>query len=618
MENRSNAPGEDALRNMFAGSSGFPDSTSKADTSLVKSNGGGLSGAARKTLEDRKQAKQPAESAPEAQDYPTTDSSSTDSKSGEESAVLSDSVWIEPDTLFNEEAEVSVKVTTPPDKDHITKVLAELFAKTSSGHESISKGEGHAQADGKASIMLPVYKPKGYKDGLVEYFVEFSHKLAKLLSTEKLLRKVTDTALKSADHELVSGISFEKNTSYISPRVSTDLKKLEVKFQDWDKKYPKGQIVVFGHADQDEADGKGLSERRAQSAYAFITNDAATWEKLYNAEKWGLKPIQELLKEMGHYSGNSDGQDGPKTQAAIKSFQKKAGIPESGKVDASTRTALFSAYMKGKHDIKIEPSRFRNVASHPWMGCSQNNQVKGGPAAENRRVTFILINPSKYFPVYYPCQDGNEAACKGQCKKDGMRSSPGIRCLFYDELVREKQQEPVTTSPEQSKSNDEPVWMLVAKKEIGVTEIREKGKDNPRIVEYHQTTSLKATNDETAWCAAFVNWCLTQVGIEGMGSALAQDWLNWGRPVSEPIYGAVCCVYFEDFDSYHVGFVAGVKGAFVLLLGGNQSHGWKVSISQFEKAIVKGYRLPLEYKGPDIEASSLEGTFASDNAAGTR
>ena len=54
------------------------------------------------------------------------------------------------------------------------------------------------------------------------------------------------------------------------------MKNLETKLKEWDQKYPNGKVVVYGHANPDEKDAKALSERRAQSAYAFITNDAAT------------------------------------------------------------------------------------------------------------------------------------------------------------------------------------------------------------------------------------------------------------------------------------------------------------------------------------------------------
>jgi hypothetical protein len=105
--------------------------------------------------------------------------------------------------------------------------------------------------------------------------------------------------------------------------------------------------------------------------------------------------------------------------------------------------------MKRKHDVRTDASRFCTVAGNPWMGCAGNNQVKVSDVAapENGRVAFVLIVPSKNFPVHFPCQDGSEAACQRECKKAGKRSAAGIGCLFYDRLVREGKQEAV---PEES------------------------------------------------------------------------------------------------------------------------------------------------------------------------
>lgn len=171
----------------------------------------------------------------------------------------------------------------------------------------------------------------------------------------------------------------------------------------------------------------------------LVKGRAETWEKLYDKEKWGLKPLQILLKDLGHYTGTPDGQDGPRTQTAFKALQKKSGLPETGKEDTGTRKALFAAYMKGKHDIRIEASRSSRVDGNPWMGCGTINRIKNGEtsALENRRVAFVLFHNSRFFPVNFPCKDGTSTACDAQCKRVGKRSAPGIRCLFYDEMLRE-------------------------------------------------------------------------------------------------------------------------------------------------------------------------------------
>ncbi|ACH37802.2 MAG: hypothetical protein ACD_55C00083G0002 [uncultured bacterium] len=130
-------------------------------------------------------------------------------------------------------------------------------------------------------------------------------------------------------------------------------------------------------------------------------------------------------------------------------------------------------------------------------------------------------------------------------------------------------------------------WMDIARKEVGQKEIAGP-EDNPRILSYHATTTLKATDDETPWCSSFVNWCLMQVGIKGTNSAAAKSWLHWGRP-SGPVPGAVVVVCSSkrtdrsfSTSGAHVGFLIEETATDFRLLGGNQGN--KVQESRFPKA----------------------------------
>lgn len=133
----------------------------------------------------------------------------------------------------------------------------------------------------------------------------------------------------------------------------------------------------------------------------------------------------------------------------------------------------------------------------------------------------------------------------------------------------------------------EPRWMQVARREIGVRETVGSA-HNPRIIEYHASTSLKATTDETAWCASFVNWCLRQAGVTGTNSAAAASFVTWGKEVAaQP--GAVCVIYNASAansslsrSGNHVGFLVDETSTNYVLLGGNQSD--SVKISNFSKA----------------------------------
>jgi peptidoglycan hydrolase-like protein with peptidoglycan-binding domain len=56
-----------------------------------------------------------------------------------------------------------------------------------------------------------------------------------------------------------------------------------------------------------------------------------------------VRQIQELLEMLGHGTGGVDGVLGPKTQAAIESFQRSAGLTVDGKVGPNTRGQLSAA-----------------------------------------------------------------------------------------------------------------------------------------------------------------------------------------------------------------------------------------------------------------------------------
>ena len=53
-----------------------------------------------------------------------------------------------------------------------------------------------------------------------------------------------------------------------------------------------------------------------------------------------VKTVQTKLKRWGYYTGAVDGIYGPKTKAAVKSFQKKNGLTADGIVGKKTAAAL--------------------------------------------------------------------------------------------------------------------------------------------------------------------------------------------------------------------------------------------------------------------------------------
>ena len=71
-------------------------------------------------------------------------------------------------------------------------------------------------------------------------------------------------------------------------------------------------------------------------------------EKPRGARKGGMamagdekvKAVQQALKDKGHHPGRVDGRMGPKTQQALRDFQKAQGMQATGHLDTKTMQSL--------------------------------------------------------------------------------------------------------------------------------------------------------------------------------------------------------------------------------------------------------------------------------------
>lgn len=135
-----------------------------------------------------------------------------------------------------------------------------------------------------------------------------------------------------------------------------------------------------------------------------------------------------------------------------------------------------------------------------------------------------------------------------------------------------------------------PLHLQAAHRELGNHEIHG-AEHNPRILAYHSATSLSASDDETPWCASFVNWCLEVTGVAGTRSATARSFLAWGREVPVDVVQPGDIAVFSRGSSPwqgHVGFFLGWDGPNIRLLGGNQSD--SVSIATYSVGRLLGFR----------------------------
>lgn len=148
---------------------------------------------------------------------------------------------------------------------------------------------------------------------------------------------------------------------------------------------------------------------------------------------------------------------------------------------------------------------------------------------------------------------------------------------------------------------------LIALGEYGTKEIVG-AKHNPRVLEYFSKCGHSwVKNDETAWCSAFVGFCLETAGIASTRLLNARSYLNWGKPVENPSIGDIVVFWRGSQMGWegHVGFFIKETPTGILTLGGNQSD--QVFIAEYPKSQLLGYRKIPSDSNCDISTfSTLE------------
>lgn len=121
---------------------------------------------------------------------------------------------------------------------------------------------------------------------------------------------------------------------------------------------------------------------------------------------------------------------------------------------------------------------------------------------------------------------------------------------------------------------------------------------NPKILEFFKAANNSwVKDDETAWCAAFMAYCLEEAGFDSTNKLNARSYLSWGVETKTPKIGDIVVFWRDSINGWqgHVGFYIGETDTTIKTLGGNQSD--MVNISEYPKAQLLGYRLVPEKTG---------------------
>lgn len=220
-------------------------------------------------------------------------------------------------------------------------------------------------------------------------------------------------------------IHFWFDKAFIEPCMRAVMRQIA----EYTQSHPEENLVIVGHTDESGSAqyNQSLSERRARSAYAYLTFGRAAaaaldeWDHLRQArprgvtrsinDTWGARQYQYMLQDLGYYLCNVNDihTPGDMTDDAVRDFQGDNGLVVDGIVGDQTWRALIEAYLS-QDSLAVPENQFLPNCEDEilkWLGCEEKMPVDSTPRGlcpepawrPNRRTEFLFVKADAL-----PCQ----------------------------------------------------------------------------------------------------------------------------------------------------------------------------------------------------------------------
>jgi len=115
--------------------------------------------------------------------------------------------------------------------------------------------------------------------------------------------------------------------------------------------------------------GRGASDSGMMKSSKSMGHGASHGHKGMGGQEH-VKAAQQALKDKGHDPGGVDGRMGPRTQQAVRDFQKAQGLQATGRLDEKTMQSL------GVEGARTSSARQSSPSASPSSGTGTAGQTK--------------------------------------------------------------------------------------------------------------------------------------------------------------------------------------------------------------------------------------------------